>query len=129
MLSQLVTCARSQVAPMSLPRGGLTLSAVGNCLFAIGGYAKSHVVGMVEVFNTETQVWNQVTEMPKPRDEHCAAVSGDRIYVFGGWRQMPHKPVENELTDVEYYEVSTDTWRAPPQPMKLPRRQCAATVT
>lgn len=109
---------------MSIPRGGLTLSAVEDCLYAIGGYSKG-TVALVEVFNTHSQSWSKVCDMPKPRDEHCSAVSGDRIYVFGGWRMHGGRN-EDTLVDVEYYEVSTDTWRAPPQPMKFARRQVAA---
>eukprot|EP00658_Telonema_sp_P-2_P033369 TRINITY_DN24507_c0_g1_i2.p1 TRINITY_DN24507_c0_g1~~TRINITY_DN24507_c0_g1_i2.p1 ORF type:complete len:121 (+),score=28.83 TRINITY_DN24507_c0_g1_i2:98-460(+) len=94
-------------------------------LYAIGGYSGGCIAG-VEVFDTEAQQWSTVAPMPMPRDEHCSAVSGDRIYVFGGWRKHPDGTMQNQLVDVEYYEVSTDTWRSPPQPMNCARRQAAA---
>ena len=88
-----------QGPPMHYARGGLTLSTVGTKLFAIGGYGgpvgavsatgvpvRRSTVDALEVFDTETELWSLAASMPLPRDEHCSAVSGDRIYVFGGWR-------------------------------------------
>ena len=68
-----------------------------NGLGVSGGYAGNKTCSVVEVFDTETNLWSEVAPMPSPRDEHCTAVSGDRIYVFGGWRIRPVLSIECDI--------------------------------
>ncbi len=80
--------------PMERPAQGLALVAAGEELFRIGGMhavnepGKAHdlhSLSDVAAFRPDTKTWRRIPDLPEPRSSHRAAVSGDHLYVFGGW--------------------------------------------
>lgn len=94
-------------APMPTGRGGLGLVAVGNKIYAIGGYDKdSSEVDTVEVYDTVTDTWETKVSMPTPRSGLSVVTLNNKIYAIGG------RNGKGYLTTVEEYDIATDTWRS-----------------
>ena len=89
--------------PMPTARMALSASAVGDKIYAIGGY-NSSCLATVEVYNTETNTWTTGAPMPTPRGGMTASVIGSKIYVNGGF-------TTTATTDIiEIYDTETNTW-------------------
>ncbi|XP_077243642.1 met-10+ like family protein / kelch repeat-containing protein isoform X3 [Tasmannia lanceolata] len=70
------------------PRLGHTSSAVGECIFVIGGRGDpTQILNDVWVLDTAHHEWKLLEckgSLFAPRHRHAAAVGGSKIYVFGG---------------------------------------------
>jgi N-acetylneuraminic acid mutarotase len=82
-----------------LPAGpklqGLALVAQGGKLYRIGGMQPQNSktektdtksLSTCAVYDPESRKWTDIEPLPEPRSSHDAAVAGDFLYVFGGWR-------------------------------------------
>jgi PKD repeat protein len=65
-------------------RQGGAGAVLGGRLYAIGGWTSSGLTGVVDRFDPQTGVWDQVRPMPTPRANFGAAVVGQGVYVVGG---------------------------------------------
>ncbi len=74
---------------------GLALVAHGDRLIRIGGFTAVNGPGedhdlrsqdSVAAFDPATGQWSELKPLPEPRSSFDAAVLGDRVYVFGGWK-------------------------------------------
>lgn len=97
---------------MPTARMGLTLTAWGGKLYAVGGRTDGSsisAVGTVEIYDPSTSLWRAGTPMPTARFHAGAAAAGSSIVVAGG------EVTTYVLTTVEAYQPDTDTWqvRAP----------------
>lgn len=78
--------------------------AVGQYIYAIGGYDSSCQLRTVERYDTERNVWEFVASMCRPRSALSATVLRGKIWVFGGYDG------DKFLTSVEVYDPAGDTW-------------------
>jgi len=83
-----------------------SLCEVDGKLYAIGGYPIANAEGLktVEIYDPETDTWEQKTEMPGPRFGGAAVIIGQKIYVIGGAMGYDAQSV------VEVYDPVSDTW-------------------
>lgn len=77
-----------EMASMPTARGGLACAGVKELIYCLGGEGnqqnESGVFGQVEVFDTATNAWTSLAEMPVPRHGWGVTAVGDTIYVPGG---------------------------------------------
>ena len=75
-------------------------------IYTIGGSTGSphKMVSTVEVYDPETDTWEQKTDMPGPRFGAAAANVKQKIYVIGGAVGY------DAQSAVEVYDPTSDTW-------------------
>ena len=84
----------------------------------IGGRDKcSNTLSKTQCYNPRRNQWDCVSDMNIPRENHCATVLNDVIYVISGDRW--------NFQSCESYDVSTNKWNLLPD-MTLSRKQPAA---
>ncbi len=90
----LVEKSEWQPLPMETPLQGLPLVAHGKYVYRMGGLSALNAAGEEEElrsvaefarFDTTTQAWERLPDLPESRSSHDAVVVGDKIYVIGGW--------------------------------------------
>ena len=70
--------------PMSKPRKYPAALCVEQYLVVAGGEGDDHeLLGFVEVLNTESEVWSQVTSLPEPVRSLATALCGNQLYFLG----------------------------------------------
>jgi hypothetical protein len=105
----------STAAPM--PTARCRLAAVAGPdgkVYAIGGSTTSTLdmsgyTGLVERYDPATDSWSTVAPMNTPRVGLAAAVSGGKIYAFGGYGR-PAGYTARYLVTVEHYDPASNTW-------------------
>lgn len=98
--------AWSLVRPMGVPRGFVAAAAVGDFIFAIGGF--NHASGnlaSVEKYDPRADVWAPAAPMHKARANAGAASCDGCIYVFGGEAGR-----NNAFREAERYSPRDDVW-------------------
>ncbi|WP_404305875.1 Kelch repeat-containing protein [Neorhodopirellula lusitana] len=96
-----------------LPSGpslqGLALLAHGDDVIRIGGFTAMNEEGeeqdlrsqtSVTRFDTKTNQWTKLADLPEPRSSLDAAVLGDVAYVFGGWS------LQGESEDSQWHQTA-----------------------
>lgn len=77
-----------EVTDLPTPRGGLGVSAVGDCVYAIGGEvagaAPPGVSGVTESYDPESGTWRELPSLQTPRHGIEAALFGHTILIAGG---------------------------------------------
>ena len=108
--------------PIPTERVGFASAVVGNKIYLIGGTLFDSVLGnkggpvgpfgtrTVEVYDTQTDTWQRVADMPTPRQTHEAAAVNGIIYVFGGVNRKKNDPQWKYPVNVEAYDPATDRW-------------------
>ena len=106
-----------QVTELPILRHGHAAAAVYDKIYVIGGYDQHENLGggapalsMVDVYNTQTNTWHTVANMPTPRVEPQTAVFSNEIYVFGGYDRKGPRGTRRNKRIVEMYDTRTDTW-------------------
>ncbi|KAI9039300.1 Kelch repeat-containing protein [Aspergillus affinis] len=96
-LTNQATGWRTSSGHMSVPRGGLSGSAVGSKLYTFGGEGNpttyTGLFNQSEVFDTVSQRWRKLAPMAVPRHGTQAATLGGRVYIPGGGLQQDGKNV------------------------------------
>lgn len=112
-------------------RVGFTTAVVGNQIYLIGGNLFENLgneggplgpfgTGTVERYDTQTNTWQRLADMPTPRQGPKAAVVNGTIYVFGGFHGEINDLQWKYPVNVEAYNPRTDTW-IQKQDMPVPR--------
>ena len=77
--------------PLPTTRKMLAAAVLGSHLYALGGNrwvgSSMSYTRVVEVYDTTTHAWSQVTSLPSGRYGHAAVALGGKIYVVGGRRE------------------------------------------
>ena len=112
--------ARSRLAAVAGPDGKI---------YAIGGSTTSMLdrtgySSLVEVYDPTTNSWTTAAPMNTPRVGLAAAVSGGKIYAFGGYGRPPGYTARYLVT-VEAYDPVSNSWSSSPS-MKAARYGLAA---
>lgn len=118
--------AWSKGPSLPTPRGGLTATAVGKKIYAIGGaknpsYSTRELrpdvpvenMATNEVLDTATMRWSTARPMLTARNHHGAALIDGKIYVVGGRIGSTFIiGLSNNVSTNEAYDVAKDTWSA-----------------
>ena len=113
------TDAWAKAKSMNHTRYDAALSVVNGEIYAMGGTGwpliedqSNSYLSSVEVFNPETNRWQERTEMIAPKAGHAASVIDGKIYVTGGylWKDKEFK----HLSTIEIYDPTTDRWTQEP---------------
>jgi outer membrane protein assembly factor BamB len=105
---------------------GLALVAYGGMLYRVGGFTARNQEGDdqdlwsqadFDRFDPGTGKWQALPPLPSPRSSFDAVVSGDKLFVVGGWTLQGEKETTWPASaySVELSERSLD-WQAIPQP-------------
>lgn len=107
---------------LSTERITFATAVVGNKIYLIGGTLYADVKpgkavwgpygsSIVEMYDTQTNTWQRVADMPTPRHGAKAAVVNGTIFVFGGWNGKDVDFANRKYpVSVEAYNPQTDTW-------------------
>src|SRR5213594_3799080 len=120
----------SSLAPLPAPRAGklAAVTAPDGRIYAMGGINGVTTVATVDAYDPCADTWTPVASMPTPR-RFLDAVRGRGgiIYALGGTVGSVGFPGTQELTTVEAYDPSADTWTAVAG-LSTPRGALAAAV-
>ncbi len=108
--------------PLPTPRSEVSVVALGNRIYVIGGYAPAgphpaalDVSGRVDVdeplvqaFDVATQQWSQRAPLPRGLNHVGVTSYAGRIYAFGGFERQNRAPVSNAYV----YDPQSNTWSA-----------------
>ena len=116
------------ISQLPTKRWAFSTAVVDGKIYLIGGTLFKDENGgplglsTVEVYDTQNNSWQRLTDMPTPRLSSEAAVVDGKIYVVGGfsWIGIPGVDIKM-LNVVEVYDPQTDTWSRK-QDMPTPRR-------
>ena len=110
-------------ADMPTARTGFATSVVNGTVFVIGGNIQLKrgefgelSTSTVEMYDPETDTWEQKANMPTARSGVSVSVVDGKIYAIGGSKiktiQVPRgfNAESEELATVEMYDPVTDTW-------------------
>ena len=99
----------SKKADMPTPRIAPVTVVLAGKIYTIGGATDVFFPSpAIEVYNPVTDTWEKKKDMPNPRwGAAGAAVPPGKIYIFGGATDFTHK---ESTTDVDEYDVKTETW-------------------
>ena len=107
---------------LSTERITFATAVVGNKIYLIGGTLYEDVkpnkavrgpygISTVEMYDTWTNTWQKVADMPTPRHGAKTAVVNNTIFVFGGWNGKDGDFANRKYpVSVEAYNPQTDTW-------------------
>ena len=90
--NKLVTLRKSQwveeYPPMNTPRPSPAVVSTisnGRCIIiVVGGYGDGRSSDCVELFDTESRIWSQLTSLPQPLTRPSTTICGNQLYVIGG---------------------------------------------
>lgn len=106
-----------QVTELPISRFGNAAAAVDGKIYIIGGYdlhknlgGRAPALSTVDVYDTRTNTWHTVANMPTPRIDPQTAVFSNKIYVFGGYDRKGARGARRYKKTVEMYDTGTDTW-------------------
>ena len=114
--------------PCGPPLQGVTLVADRDRLYRIGGMSAHQKPGkpvdLISVadfarFDPVTKTWTDLPALPAPRSTHDAVVSGDKLYVVGGWSMRGGDSGNAEfLEDALVFDLSQEgaRWERLPAP-------------
>lgn len=127
-------------ADMPTARTGFATSVVNGKVFVIGGniQLKRGEFGVlsastVEMYDPETDTWEQKANMPTARSGVSVSVVDGKIYAIGGTNlktiQVPrgYSSESEELATVEMYDPVTDTWTQKAD-MPIPKKTMTCVV-
>lgn len=87
--------AWERLAPAPTPRSEVTATAVGNRIYAVGGFdGRGSTVPTVEVYDTEAGAWEEGRDLPVAVNHPMSAVGGDTLYVLGGYLGPLSEPTD-----------------------------------
>ena len=106
-----------QITELPTWRIGADAAAVNGKIYLIGGYDQHENLGgrapalsTVDVYDTQTNTWHTVANMPTPRVAARTAVFSNEIYTFGGYDRKGPRGAFRYKKNVEMYDTGTDTW-------------------
>ena len=115
------------LAPAPTKRTEVTAAVLGGKIYVLGGFAEpslGNLLGMtitdrVEVYDPSTNAWTARAPLPVGLHHAAAAVTGNRLYVIGGYRQALLS-AWHPVATVYIYDPEKDAWTER-SPMPTPR--------
>jgi len=99
-------------APMKERRYGLVGVAIGNHIYAVGGFNGTEALSSVERYDHDTGEWSYVRSMTFERFHHAGGVINGNLYIVGGCG------TNDSPVTVEMYRPEVDSWNVV---MRLPQ--------
>src|SRR5262249_25478047 len=97
--------------PISIAGNALAADPGSGYVYSAGGYVGSNTdTGKFYSYSPYAQTWQQLPDMPVPRELAGAAFTDGKLYVVGGWSwadQATH-------SQLEIYDPATRSWSAGP---------------
>lgn len=112
------------VGCMTVPRSNFGAVLLGQEIFVCGGQSasKSEVLSTAEVFNSDENVWEEISaKMTAPRVGLAVVSMGNKVYALGGSNGSQY------LDSVECYDPSKQKW-LPNTPLRFKRFAASAVV-
>ena len=112
------------VGCMTVPRSNFGAVLLGQEIFVCGGQSasKSEVLSSAEVFNSDENVWEEISaKMANPRVGLAVVSMGNKVYALGGSNGSQY------LDSVECYDPSKQEW-LPSTPLRFKRFAASAVV-
>jgi DNA-binding CsgD family transcriptional regulator len=102
------------------PATYVSAAVIGTDVYVPGGCgAEGTPTQIVEVYDTLTDSWHEVSPLPEPRCAYALTTLDDRLYLFGGWDGRQY------VATVYIHDPQMDTW-AEVAPMNTRRGFAAA---
>ena len=104
------------ISQLPTGRAGFSTAVVDGKIYLIGGTLLENKRGpfglsTVEVYDTQNNSWQRLTDMPTLRLFSGAAVVDGKIYVVGGYSSIDRNGANTKMVKVvEVYDPQTDTW-------------------
>ena len=120
----------SSLAPLPAPRAGklAAVTAPDGRIYAMGGIIGVTTLATMDAYHPCTDTWTPVAGMPSARRFLDAVFGrGGVLYALGGTVGSVGFPGTQELTTVEAYDPSADSWMTV-APLSTPRGALAAAV-
>ena len=106
-----------QITELPTWRIGADAAAVNGKIYLIGGFdfhenlgGRAPALSTVDVYDTRTNTWHTVANMPTPRVAARTAVFSNEIYTFGGYDRKGPRGAFRYKKNVEMYDTGTDAW-------------------
>ena len=58
------------------------------------------LINTVRTYDPLTDTWNELTDMPYPRDKSAVCIYEDEIYLFGGNPSLKYTPSTDSWTEI-----------------------------
>jgi N-acetylneuraminic acid mutarotase len=115
--------------PPGPPAQGLSLAAHHGLVYRVGGMQPQNRPGDPEDtrsladsarFNPAIRQWETLPSLPAPRSSHDLVVSGDRLFVIGGWNLQGKTGKTEWPSTMEVLDLAATTlgWTSLPQPFR-----------
>mmetsp|Transcript_10778 Transcript_10778/g.13636 ORF Transcript_10778/g.13636 Transcript_10778/m.13636 type:complete len:652 (+) Transcript_10778:94-2049(+) len=111
----------SNLPPMKYSRYRFATAVVNGNIYVMGGTStgddtapaqkRRNILSSVEMYNPETQTWEELPPMRKGRSGHACAAVKNKIYVFGG-NLSGEVPSHNNSNCGEVFDLDSNTWTA-----------------
>lgn len=86
---------RSQEVTLPWPAAGQGLCLAKDNLFFFGGYSTDNIHHRASVLDSENNEWVRLPDMPVARAAMGVAVTGNTIYLIGGWQDDGRTPMDS----------------------------------
>jgi N-acetylneuraminic acid mutarotase len=111
--------------PKARQRGAAGVSVYKNKIYLVSGITDGHWDGHVpwfDVYDPQAGRWEQLPDVPHPRDHFQTTVLDDKLYVAGGRRSSAKIDRVFQLTvpEVDVYDFKTGRWSTLPPEQNLP---------
>ena len=71
------------VTPMKHPRSGAGVANLGQYIFVVGGFNGESQLNSVERYDTERDIWEEVSPLPTARSALSLTALDDKLYAMG----------------------------------------------
>lgn len=106
-LEKWTTCAS-----MLKPRADHVMLSIGKYLYVCGGWTSDDnnrvLVDTIELYNCETNTWEEITKVPTPRYHAGIVCVENKIYFIGGFHS--DTMFDKDTAAIEYYDIENKTW-------------------
>ena len=124
------TWSNGPTIPVSRRRGSAGAVLYNSKFYIISGTQNGHTNGWVpwvDQFDPVTGIWTQLPDAPRARDHFHAGLINGKIYCAGGRRTSQPNFTANMISEVDVYDIASQTWTTPSQ-MISPRGAPAVAV-
>lgn len=132
------TAAWRELAPRPHKAHGFQLASYGRYIYAFGGFAfdpnnnpKWKSIDSIDRFDTVTETWATVGQLPRARSSNVVATVGSKAYLIGGWDSTPKTPGDLEGTfhsAVDVFDMATEKVRVADWTLPAPLRRAFTAV-
>ena len=122
-----------ELAPRPQKAHGYTLAAVGNYIYAFGGFtfSENHKPGWksitaIDRYDITNNTWTTVAHLNRPRSSNVSVTVDGKVYLIGGWDSTPKKLNDYEgffHNTIEIFDLATETVTIAPYQMPAPLRR------